>query len=361
MSRNQRWTLVVAGTAVALFLTVWLAVAVIVPLFREAECTGIEFHSAGSGSAASERAGEPPIGGGGGVSGAVRAALRDDGPAVYCDDFADPFVLRVDGEYFAYSTNTEDQHIPVLTSGGLFGTANRSEALTALPAWSEPGKVWAPSVLPRPGGFVLYYTTAERGSGRECISVALSDRPTGPFVDQSSRPLVCPEGGGAIDPAPFVDADGRTYLLWKSYGGPNGIVVSELAPDGLTLLGEPQVLITADQFWEGGLVEGPSMVAGGGRYYLFYSANDWQTDAYGIGYAVCDTPVGPCAKPHNGPWLASTENAQGPGGQSLFTDEQGQMWMVLHAWVRGKVGYPDGARNLFVVPVDFVDGVPVSA
>ncbi len=31
--------------------------------------------------------------------------------------------------------------------------------------------------------------------------------------------------------------------------------------------------------------------------------------------------------------------------------------MALHAWVRGKVGYPQGARNLFVVRLTFVDGV----
>jgi hypothetical protein len=35
--------------------------------------------------------------------------------------------------------------------------------------------------------------------------------------------------------------------------------------------------------------------------------------------------------------------------------------MALHAWVRGKVGYPGGARNLFVVRLAFVNGAPVVA
>jgi hypothetical protein len=70
--------------------------------------------------------------------------------------------------------------------------------------------------------------------------------------------------------------------------------------------------------------------------------------------------MGPCTK-SAGPWLASTEKAEGPGGQEAFADEQGRLALVLHAWVRGKVGYPNGARNLFVLRLDFVNGVPVAA
>ncbi|MGH9032956.1 MAG: glycoside hydrolase family 43 protein [Acidimicrobiia bacterium] len=362
MSTNWRRGLIALGASVVLFIGVWLVVAVIVPLVRDAECTGIEFHSqAQAQPPPTDRGERPPIGGTGGLAGQLRAALRGNGPAVYCDDFADPFVLRVGDAYYAYSTNTEESHIPVLTSSGLFGTASRSDALAETASWSSPGKVWAPAVLQRPGGFVLYYATAGRNLERECLSLAVAERPTGPFVDGSTGPLACPDGGGAIDPTPFVDADGRTYLLWKSYGGPDGIVARELAPDGLSFVGgEPQLLLQADEAWEGGLVEAPSMVAHEGRYYLFYSANDWATANYGIGYAVCDSPLGPCAKPGGGPWLASTDKAQGPGGQEVFTDEQGRLWMVLHAWVRGKVGYPDGARNLFVVPLEFVNGVPTA-
>ncbi len=361
VSLNRRRALVALGAAVVLFAGVWLVVAVIVPLVREAECTGIEFHSQVEAQPAPTDRGErPPIGGTGGIAGGLRAALRGESPAVYCDDFADPFVLRVGDSYFAYSTNTEAYRIPVLTSGGLFGTARRTEALAELPGWSSPGKVWAPAVLQRPEGFVLYYATPDRSPDRECLSVATADRPTGPFTDGSAGPLVCPDGGGAIDPSPFVDVDGRTYLLWKSYGGPDGIVIRELAPDGVSFVGEPHLLLAADQGWEGGLVEAPAMVAHEGRYYLFYSANDWATAGYGIGYAVCDTPLGPCAKPGQGPWLGSTDKAQGPGGQEAFTDAGGRLWMVLHAWVGGKVGYPGGARNLFVVPLDFVNGVPTA-
>ena len=38
-----------------------------------------------------------------------------------------------------------------------------------------------------------------------------------PFIDRSSEPLIFQHRrGGSIDPSPFVDDDGRAYLLWKS-------------------------------------------------------------------------------------------------------------------------------------------------
>lgn len=345
--------------AVGLWFVVWLGAAVVVPLVQSAECAGIEFR-AGAPGAPTERTRRPPVGGDGGIAGKLRSALRSEGAAVYCHDFADPFVLRVGSTYYAYSTQNEDEHVPKLTAGGIFGTARVSEALPQLPAWSEPGAVWAPAVLPRSDGFVLYYTTSARRTERQCLSWAFSPEPGGPFVDSSSGPFVCPSHGGAIDPSPFVDTDGRTYLLWKSDAA-RGIVSQELAPDGRSLVGEPRPLLQPDQPWERGVVEAPSMVAQDGRYYLFYSGNDWATARYAIGYAVCDSPLGPCSKAPNGPWLASTDEAEGPGGQDVFTDEQGQLWMALHAWVRGDVGYPDGARNLFVVRLTFVNSVPTVA
>ena len=359
MSRKS--ALVAGAAAVSAFVLVWVVVAVVVPLVEEAPCAGIQFRTpAQAQPSPAEHGRRPPIGGQGGVAGRLRSALRGPGDAVYCHDFADPFVLRLGSAYYAYSTNTGDKHVPVLTSGGLFGTGHRSDALPALPGWSRPGRVWAPAVLQRPQGFVLYYATQASSPDRQCLSRAVASGPSGPFVDTSSGPLVCPPNGGAIDASPFVAADGRAYLLWKEFDGTAGIVSQELAPDGLNLIGPEVPVLGADQPWEAGVVEAPSMVGYEGRYYLFYSGNDWETANYAIGYAVCDSPLGPCTKPADSPWLTSTADAQGPGGPGLFTDENGQLWLALHAWIHGKVGYPQGARNLFVVPLGFANNVPVT-
>jgi beta-xylosidase len=178
-------------------------------------------------------------------------------------------------------------------------------------------------------------------------------------VDRSTSPFICPAGGGAIDPEPFIDSDGRAYLLWKNYDGRTGIMGQELAADGLSRVGPARILAVADQPWEDGIVEAPTLLAVDGTYYLFYSGNRWATADYAIGYAVCASPLGPCGKPAAGPWLASSASAQGPGSPSAFTDEHRDTWLAFHSWVKGKVGYPQGARNLFVVPFAIVDGRPV--
>ena len=347
-----------AAVAVGLGGLVWLVVAVVVPLFRTAACAGVEFRPEGANVVDTRE--RPPLGGTGGLAGELRSALRPPDDVVFCDDFADPSVLRTDVALYAFATNTEDYNVPVLTSDGLFGTAKVSEALPELPRWTTDGKVWAPSVTAVSSGFALYYSTAAPDPSRECLSVAISGQANGPFVDDSAGPLVCPDGGGAIDPSVFTASDGRKYLLRKEFGGEDGIVAQELSADGRTLTGPREVLLRSDQFWEGGIVEGPSMLEHEGRYYLFYSGNAWSSEQYAMGYAVCDSPLGPCVRAPNGPWLASTERAKGPGGGEVFLDRDAQPWMVLHAWIEGRVGYPDGARNLFVIPLAIVDGTPVA-
>jgi hypothetical protein len=362
VSRSARIGWGVAAAVLAIFVLFWLVVAVVQPLAHEARCAGIEFGTPGSdvGRNASAKSREaPPIGDSGGLSAKVRSALRAPGDAVYCDDFADPFVLRVGNSYYAYSTNTDKSNVPVLTAGGLFGTGRRTDALPKVARWSKPGRVWAPAVLPRPDGFVLYYTTRASNTDRQCLSRAVAKQPSGPFVDDSRAPLVCPRNGGAIDPAPFVDAKGRAYLLWKEYDGMTGIVAQRLASDGMSLVGPARLVLRADQPWEAGIVEAPTLLAHRGHYYLFYSGNDWRTKNYAIGYAVCDSPRGPCTKPGHSPWLAATKSAQGPGSPTVFSDDENHLWIALHAWIRGKVGYPDGARDLFVVGLDFDGAKPV--
>ena len=60
----------------------------------------------------------------------------------------------------------------------------------------------------------------------------------------------------------------------------------------LQLAGEPSVVISNDQPWEGNVVEAPFMWQQDERYYLFYSGNTYKTPDYGVGYAVADRPEG---------------------------------------------------------------------
>ncbi len=286
---------------------------------------------------------------------------------IYSADFPDPFVLRVGDVYYVYATNVDEINVPVLRLSADFADADLlGDALPQLPAWAASNQklTWAPSVLQRGDKYILYYTARYRKVGLQCISYAVSDRPEGPFQDNSTGPFICQtELGGSIDPSPFVNDDGKAYLLWKNDGNccgkPVGLWMQQLSDDGLTIVDDPTELIRKDQPWEHPLIEGPAMVKHDGRYYLFYSANWWESREYAVGYAVCESVVGPCVKPQNEPIFAAKGTVMGPGGQEFFTDAHGNLWMAYHAWTAPDIGYPNGSRSLRIDLVTFVDGKPV--
>lgn len=280
-------------------------------------------------------------------------------------DYADPFVLARGPVLYLYTTNTVDENVPLLESGtGIVGVPF-GDALPDLPSWTEPGLVWAPSVLETADGFVLYYTSKDLESGLQCVGAAFAEEPVGPFVDERDEPLVCQRDlGGTIDASPFVDADGSQWLLYKNDGNCCDIVTQlwsqPLSDDGLDLTGDPVSLLKTTEDWEGPLIEGPSMVQSGDTYWLFYSANWWDSADYAMGAARCDGPTGPCTK-LDGPWLGSHGQAAGPGGPEEFTDNRGKGWVVYHAWLGDAIGYDEGGtRSLFAVTIDVTDDEPVA-
>ena len=206
-------------------------------------------------------------------------------------------------------------------------------------------------------------TASHTASGRQCISVATADHPGGPFVDESTEPLVCTlDQGGSIDPGVVFDGD-DPYLLWKSDGNccglPTIIYSQPLSADGTELAGDPVELIRNALSWERDVVEGPSMIAVDGAWYLFYSANRWDTADYAVGLAACESVVGPCEKQPE-PWLDSTEALAGPGGLEVISlPSRPADLVVYHGWVDGDVGYPDGARALYVRPIRWTADGPV--
>ncbi len=282
---------------------------------------------------------------------------------------ADPFLLAEPDANYIYATNTTSANIPVYRSeSGDTGTVEYlGDALPKVPDWTVQGFQWAPAVFARPDGtFVVYYATpqpptTDGSPRRQCISRATSSAPGGPFVDDSTGPMICPlDQGGAIDPSVFVDGD-TPYLVWKSDGDccdlPTIIYSQQLSADGLSTAGPPVELIRDSQPWEANLVEAPSMITAAGKYVLFYSANDWATPNYAIGVAVCDSVTGPCTKPLDGPWLSSIDFYSGPGGQEFF-DADGRIWMVHHGFMPGQAS-SDGTRRLYLDALEFTGDNPI--
>lgn len=303
---------------------------------------------------------------------------------VFAADFPDPFVLPYRGRYLAYATNARAfaanvqmaESTDLVTWRSVRDAGKLHDAMPVLPAWAVPGRTWAPEVMEIAGRFVLYFTARERASDRQCVGVATSSDPLGPFVSQAPGPLVCQrELGGTIDPSVFRDADGSMYLLYKSDGNnpavlqPSRIFVQRLAPDGLTLLGAPRQLLQNALHWEWRVVESPAMVrTPAGRYVLFFSGNHfgWEADQrlsnYAVGYARCATVMGPCVKAAENPILKSYDNAagclSGPGHQTLF-EADGHSFLAFHAWAAAPgCRRSDQSRNLYIAPLRWAGDTP---
>ena len=111
-----------------------------------------------------------------------------------------------------------------------------------------------------------------------------------------------------------------------------------LAPDGMSLVGEPVVVLANDLDWEGHLIEGPWVTRQEDRYWLFYAGNDFCTPAYGIGVAVADHPLGPYEK-QGDPLLKSTPRWWAPGHASVAPGLDGKPQLFFHAFFPGTGGY----------------------
>ncbi len=282
---------------------------------------------------------------------------------VHDANFPDPFVLRVGDTYHAYATNDEEANVPTLRSDDLVEWKEGEDAMPDLAPWVTPGDTWAPEVLRREEGYVLYYTAASTDEGRQCLGRAVSDSPEGPFVDRDGRPFVCQAGqGGSIDASPFVDGDGTTYIMWKNDGNAVGrdthIYAQRMSPDGLRLLGDRARLLKQGADWEGELVEAPVMWRRGGEYYLFYSANAYYNKTYAVGYARCEGPLGPCEKAPENPILQTGKGAVGPGHVAVVEDGADRTWVAYHAWPPDAVGSVLPGRTLRLDRLAWRDGKP---
>lgn len=317
----------------------------------------------------------------------VISGILNDQP-IYDGNFADPFALRTPNTLYIYasssgpSRNNPAANVPIIGLARDNGFAGKfaGDALPTPPKWTVPAFQWGPAVWARSDGtYVLYYstpatiplgclatppatgcvrtTTGETAAA--CISRATATNAAGPFTDNSSSAFICPiDQGGAIDPSVFVSSNGTPYLLWKSDGDcchkPTVIYSQQLAADGLSTVGPPHPMIGASQPWEGGLVEGPSMIEEHNDFWLFYSANTWGNSHYGIGLARCASAIGPCTKPLDHAWLASDGNDKGPGGQEFYTTGP-LVWMVRHSLAPGQAGN-NAERGLYLSLLAFPNG-----
>ena len=95
--------------------------------------------------------------------------------------------------------------------------------------------------------------------------------------------------------------------------------------------------ISATEQWENTenakwpVTEGPTVIKKGGKYYMFYSANDFRNPDYAVGMAVSDHPLGPWVKYAGNPVLSRKQTGfKGTGHGDLFKSTDGKWHYVFH-------------------------------
>lgn len=315
---------------------------------------------------------------------------------VYPGYFADPFVWKHAGTYYAVGTGQEEAAgetaagsgqgiFPLLVSPDLVHWEPRGRAMAKPEFGAAFGETfWAPEVAYSEGRFYLYYSVGRKDQGHH-LRVAVAESPTGPYHDTGS-PLTTPSDWlFAIDPHPFRDDDGSWYLFFAADfldaapPGPGSVragtaLVAQSLRDMTRLVGESRVVLRARHDWQRfqsdrpmygnrydwHTLEGPCLAKRKGRYYCLYSGGRWEAGGYGVDFAEADHPLGPYVDTNDGsgPRLLRTVPGRmlGPGHNSLVEGPDGNTdFLAYHAWDPGL-----SARRLCIDPLLWTEAGPRS-
>lgn len=141
------------------------------------------------------------------------------------------------------------------------------------------------------------------------------------------------------------------------------------SPDLVHWTKHRRVLDVENIDWASYAIWAPSAIEANGRYYLFFSANDIQSDKEmgGIGLAVSDTPRGPFRDALGKPLIGAFHNGAQPIDPFVFRDEDGQVYLYYGGWKHCNVvrlsadlstveKHADGTTFKEITPPGYVEG-----
>jgi xylan 1,4-beta-xylosidase len=259
-------------------------------------------------------------------------------------DCADPYILNYEGKYYLYGTGGKIgirvyQSDDLASWSGAIGAKN-GFALDSADVWGDHS-FWAPEVYFLDGKFYMFLSAMQH------LIVAESQSPLGPFVQKDKKALH--PDIKEIDSHLFIDSDGKKYIYFVRFTGGNEIWMAEMNDD-LSAIKENTLTrcFGVSQGWErtskepvARVTEGPFMLKHKNLYYLFYSANHYQSQDYAVGYAISESPFGPFDKYEENPILIGDgKNIFGTGHHSFFISNSGQMYIVYHSHKSGEAVHP---------------------
>jgi arabinan endo-1,5-alpha-L-arabinosidase len=327
--------------------------------------------------------------------------VNNSGKVYNCPD---PAILKFElagtDTWYAYCTGDAFNAADTVTPGGnlrahlisIFSSTDLlnwnfvRDALTALPAWAQPGQeLQTPAIKLINGVYTLYFSaTAAASPNGPAIGYAIAATPAGPFT-AAAQPLINQSllfaGGPSVSKVgPEVVADGSGNL-WITYGGPyGGIVINQLNATGTALVGN-STSIGVDNYYTN-----PYILSKDGFFYEFatpagaccsgafstYSVRVGRSasitgpylDAEGNDMNAFSATSGTDGAPGGDTVLVNTGNTIfGPGSNTTFTDEAGQDYIFYSGvssnqqYLPNVTGYT--ARQLMMDPLDWVNGWPV--
>ncbi|HEU4775445.1 MAG TPA: glycoside hydrolase family 43 protein [Telluria sp.] len=205
------------------------------------------------------------------------AGAQADNPIVKDIYTADPAALVDNGRVYLYAGHDE------APEGGKDYVMNEWRVYSScdMRHWTDHGSplrystfawaardAWAGDIVKRDGKYYFYATVDHKSVPGKAIGVAVSDSPTGPFVDARGSALITNDMTKQtdilwddIDPGVFVDDDGQAWLYW----GNTVLKYAKLKPN-MTELDGPIMIHQIASF-----TEAPYVHKRGKLYYLSYS------------------------------------------------------------------------------------------
>ncbi|MCW0483880.1 glycoside hydrolase family 43 protein [Gaoshiqia sediminis] len=165
---------------------------------------------------------------------------------------------------------------------------------------------------------------------------------------------------------------GNKYWVYPTYSAPYEQQVhldAFSSPDLVKWKKHAHIIDTADVKWAKRAMWAPAIVEKDGKYFLFFAANDIQSDQEygGIGIGISDKPEGPYKDYLGKPLLDKFHNGAQPIDQFVFHDQDGQYYMIYGGWrhcnivklkddFTGFEPFEDGTFFKEITPEGYVEG-----
>jgi beta-xylosidase len=147
--------------------------------------------------------------------------------------------------------------------------------------------------------------------------------------------------GNPLFPGWYADPEAvilkNKYWIFPTYSAPyeKQVFLDAFSSEDLTTWKKHERIIdTSDIKWAKKAIWAPSVIEKDGKYFLFFGANDIQSDneSGGIGVAVSDSPEGPYKDFLGKPLIDRFYNGAQPIDQFAFRDSDGKYYLIYGGW-----------------------------